>query len=118
MKDYQYLQQRYMVNTYVNRQLTLVKGEGVFLFNERGEKYKKPFEPLLWEFVSIPFNTIEALEHVLTSDTAAFIVEPIQGEGGIFVPNSTYLQQVKEICSKHNILLTIDEIQTGNGRTG
>lgn len=227
MKDYQNLQQQYMVNTYANRQLTLIKGEGVFLFDDKGgkyldmmsnygvsifgynnrtiadslinqlqrlitlhcsftndtraeaseklvkrcgeeyeqvyfsnsgaeaieaalkfavlasgkrkfivcqhgyhgktlgalsatagEKYKKPFEPLLWEFVQIPFNDVITLKNVIDENTAGFIVEPIQGEGGINVPDKNYLQQVRELCSDKKILLVIDEIQTGVGRTG
>lgn len=83
-----------------------------------GEKYKKPFEPLLWEFVKIPFNDLRALEKAIDKNTAGFIVEPVQGEGGIHVPSLNYLKEVKKICSKNNNLLIIDEIQTGIGRTG
>jgi acetylornithine/LysW-gamma-L-lysine aminotransferase len=227
MKDYQTLQKNFVVNTYVNRQLTLVKGSGVFLFDEQGEKYldlmsnygvsifgyghqiitealtdqlqqlitlhgsftsdvradasqqlvkrcgeeyeqvywsnsgaeaieaalkfavlargkkkfivcnhgyhgktlgalsatsgekyKKPFQPLLWNFVEIPFNDATALEKAIDTDTAGFIVEPIQGEGGIYVPDAGYLKQVQKICTEKSILLIIDEIQAGNGRTG
>ncbi len=83
-----------------------------------GEKYKQPFMPLLWNFVSIPFNNIDALRREIDKDTAAFIVEPIQGEGGIYVPDEYYLYKVKEVCQTKGILLIIDEIQTGLGRTG
>lgn len=83
-----------------------------------GEKYKKPFEPLLWDFVQIPFNDVNALAQMLTDETAAFILEPIQGEGGIYVPSPEYLKQVRVLCDAKNILLIIDEIQTGMGRTG
>lgn len=226
--DYEALQQEYIVNTYINRKLTLIKGDGVFLFDENGkkyldfmsnygvstfgynhplitktlsnqikqlpilhgsfnndvraiasealikrcgknlygqvywsnsgaeaieaalkfavlttgkrkfvvcehgyhgktlgalsatagEKYKKPFEPLLWQFISIPYNNSESLSQAIDSDTAAFIVEPIQGEGGIFVPDTGYLKRIQEICSLKKVLLIIDEIQTGVGRTG
>ncbi|HLB60179.1 MAG TPA: aspartate aminotransferase family protein [Patescibacteria group bacterium] len=227
MKNFLYLQQKYVVNTYVNRQLTLVKGSGVFLFDEKGEKYldlmsnygvsifgyghpaithalvrqlqklatlhgsfandlraeaseklvkrcglaygqvywsnsgaeaveaalkfavlatgkrkfivcergyhgktlgalsatsgekyKKPFEPLLWDFIRIPFNDPLALEKAIDSRTAGFIVEPIQGEGGVYVPDPDYLQRVRELCNDRKILLILDEIQTGTGRTG
>lgn len=82
------------------------------------DKYKDPFKPLLWEFEFVEFGNVEALEKAITADTAAFIVEPIQGEGGISIPSSHYLSQVSELCRKHNVLLIIDEIQTGMGRTG
>lgn len=81
-------------------------------------KYQAPFIPLLWDFQTIPFNDIEALSRAITPETAAFIVEPIQGEGGIYLPDTNYLKSVRELCDKHEILLIIDEIQTGCGRTG
>lgn len=227
MEDYSFLQQKYIVNTYVNRQITLVRGSGIFLFDEKGqryldlmsnygvsifgynhliivkslttqlellttlhgsfnnnvrakasqslvqrcgekysqvywsnsgaeaieaalkfavlatgkrkfivcqngyhgktlgalsatagEKYKKPFEPLLWRFKTIPFDDTQALQNVIDTDTAAFIVEPIQGEGGIFVPRPGYLKEVQKICNRKGVLLIVDEIQTGVGRTG
>lgn len=227
MEDYGYLQQKYVVNTYVDRQITLVKGRGVFLFDEKGqkyldlmsnygvsifgynhpaivkslttqlkllttlhgsfnnnvrakasqslsqrcgekysqvywsnsgaeaieaalkfailatgkrkfivcdngyhgktlgalsatagEKYKKPFKPLLWKFLTIPFDDIHALQNAINADTAGFIVEPIQGEGGIFMPKPGYLKEVQGICNKNGVLLIVDEIQTGVGRTG
>ncbi len=83
-----------------------------------GEKYKKDFLPLLWEFVEIPFNDVSALENAMDENTAGFIVEPIQGEGGINVPDSSYLSKVRALCDRHDVLLIIDEIQTGVGRTG
>lgn len=82
------------------------------------KKYRKPFLPLLWDVKFIRHNNIQALEEVIDNDTAAFIVEPIQGEGGIYVPDNNYLTKVRDICNKHGILLIIDEIQTGMGRTG
>ncbi|MDP4011560.1 MAG: aspartate aminotransferase family protein [Candidatus Roizmanbacteria bacterium] len=227
MKNYNFLQQAFVVNTYVNRGLTLVKGEGVYLYDENGnkyldlmsnygvnilghshslitkhlsdqlgkltvlhgsfasdtraeaafqlvkrcggellqvyfsnsgaeaveaalkfavlatgkkkfisashgyhgktlgalsatygDKYKKMFSPLLWDFEFVEHGNTESLEKAVTPDVAAFIVEPIQGEGGIYTPPSDYLQKVREVCDKHNILLILDEIQTGCGRTG
>lgn len=227
MEDYSYLQQKYVVNVYVNRLITLIRGKGVFLFDEKGkkyldlmtnygvnifgyhhpviiksltaqfkllpslhgsfnndirakasealikrcgkqysqvywsnsgseaieaalkfavlatgkkefivcrngyhgktlgalsatagEKYKKPFEPLLWQFKTIPFDDINALQDKITKNTAGFILEPIQGEGGINVPHDGYLKKVQKICNKNGVLLIVDEIQTGVGRTG
>jgi putrescine aminotransferase len=83
------------------------------------EKYRKPFAPLLPGIEFIPFGDVQALERALSQkDVAAFIVEPIQGEGGIIVPPAGYLKEVRDICTKYNTLLIVDEIQTGFGRTG
>lgn len=83
------------------------------------EKYRKPFEPLIPGVTFIPYGDIEALEKELSSgDKAAFIVEPIQGEGGIIVPPDGYLRKARDICSNYETLLIVDEIQTGFGRTG
>lgn len=83
------------------------------------EKYRKPFEPLLQDVREVPFGDVSALELALKSkDVAGFIVEPIQGEGGIIVPPDGYLSSARELCSKYGTLLIVDEIQTGFGRTG
>lgn len=227
MKNYQFLQQKYIVNTYVNRGVTFVKGQGVYLYDEvgnkyldmmsnygvnifghaneeitnqlkeqlemmttlhgsfnndkrseasellikragqtyanvywcnsgteaneaalkfavvatgkkkiitcdhgyhgktlgalsvtDGEKYRKPFLPLLWHVEFIPHDDLEALKKTIDKDTAAFIVEPIQGEGGIYVPNKNYLKKIRQICDERRVILIIDEVQTGMGRTG
>lgn len=227
MRDFQYIQQKYLVQTYPNRQLTFLKGKGVYLYDDKGnkyldvmsnygvnifgynhpeitkafaqqlkiltslhssfnndvraqasekivkrcgegysqvywsssgaeaveaalkfavlatgkkkfiackdgyhgktlgalsasfgQKYKEPFLPLLWQFTHVGFNNLEELEKTTDKEVAAFIVEPIQGESGIRVPGNDYLKRVRSICDKHNILLILDEIQTGTGRTG
>ena len=82
------------------------------------ESYKEPFEPLVPGFKMIPFGDIEAFKKAVTDDTAAVILEPIQGEGGINIPPDNYLPAVRKICDEHEILLIFDEIQTGFGRTG
>lgn len=69
-------------------------------------------------FKHIPFNDTEALEASINENTIAFLVEPIQGEAGVIIPDEGYLKKVRKICDKHDILLILDEIQTGFGRTG
>lgn len=82
-------------------------------------KYQKMFNPLVPGFEHVPFDDLAALESVLRQqDVAAFIVEPIQGEGGVQLPTPGYFKKVRELCDKYNTLLIIDEIQTGFGRTG
>ena len=82
------------------------------------EKYRKHFGPFTSGFKQIPFNDANALASAITSNTAAFLVEPVQGEGGIVVPDKGYLEKCSEICKQNNVLLLCDEIQTGLGRTG
>jgi len=87
------------------------------------EQYREGFDPFTPGFISIPFGDAKALEHAVTENTVtentvAFLVEPIQGEAGMIVPPDGYLKAVREICTKHNIALVLDEIQTGLGRTG
>ena len=80
--------------------------------------YKSPFEPLIPGFTHVPFGDAEAVEDAFTDDTAAVIVEPIQGEGGIRIPPDDYLPKLRELCTKRGALLIMDEVQTGLGRTG
>ncbi|WP_094602673.1 Putrescine aminotransferase [Sporomusa silvacetica DSM 10669] len=82
------------------------------------EMFREPFQPLLAGFSHVPFGDIDALTQVVDKETAAVIIEPIQGEGGIIVPPDTYLPAVREICDKTGALLICDEVQTGLGRTG
>ena len=82
------------------------------------QQYRDGFGPFAPGFITIPFGDAEALEWAITPNTVAFLVEPIQGEGGIIVPPSGYLKKVRKICDRHNVLLILDEIQTGLGRTG
>jgi acetylornithine aminotransferase len=82
------------------------------------EKVQRFFDPLLHGFKHVPFNDASAIEAALTPNTCAVMLEPIQGEGGVNVPAAGYLQAVREICDRHGLLLILDEVQTGLGRTG
>jgi LysW-gamma-L-lysine/LysW-L-ornithine aminotransferase len=82
------------------------------------KKYRDPFGPLLEGFEFAEYGDPRSLEQLVDDDTAAVLAEPIQGEGGIIVPPQDYFRQVREICDKKGVLLILDEIQTGLGRTG
>jgi ornithine--oxo-acid transaminase len=81
-------------------------------------QYREHFGPFAGGFVPVPFGDAKALERAITPNTAAFLVEPIQGEAGIIVPPEGYLTEVAAICRANNVLLIVDEVQTGLGRTG
>ena len=81
-------------------------------------KIQQGFEPLVPGFRYVKYNDFEALEQVVSDQTAAVMLEPVQGEGGVVVANPAYLQAVRDLCSRKGILLILDEIQTGMGRTG
>ena len=81
-------------------------------------QYRDGFGPFAPGFTSVPFGDAAALEAAITPNTAAFIVEPVQGEAGIIVPPAGYLRAVREICTRHDVLMIVDEVQTGLGRTG
>ncbi len=82
------------------------------------ELYREGFGPFTPGFNIIPFGDAEALESAITPNTAGFLVEPVQGEAGIIIPPDGYLRKVKSICEKNQVVLILDEIQTGLGRTG
>jgi len=86
-------------------------------FSSEGQ-YRDGFGPFPPGFRIIPFGEAMALEEAITPNTVAFLVEPIQGEAGVIVPPSGYLKEVKSICKKNDVVLILDEIQTGLGRTG
>lgn len=82
------------------------------------EKFQKGFEPLVPGFRYVPFNDATALKSAITQDTCAVMLEPIQGEGGVKIPTPDYFKNVRQLCNEHNLLLILDEVQTGMGRTG
>jgi len=82
------------------------------------EQYRDGFGPFTPGFKLIPYGDERALERAITPNTVAFLVEPIQGEGGVVVPPQGYLRQARELCTEHNVLMIADEIQSGLGRTG
>lgn len=99
------------VNAFHGKTLGALSATGRDLFRD-------PFKPLMQGFVHVPFGSIDDLVQQVDAETAAVIVEPIQGEGGIIVPPENYLMEVRQICDEHKALLICDEVQTGLGRTG
>jgi acetylornithine aminotransferase len=83
-------------------------------------KIQQGFAPLVEGFVRVPYNDINAIEQAIEqpNNIVAVLVEPIQGEGGVNIPAADYLNQIRSLCDKHNLLMMLDEIQTGVGRTG
>lgn len=82
------------------------------------EKFQFGFTPLLDGFKYVPFNDPAALEEAISPRTCGIMLEPIQGEGGVIIPDDRYLEKVRDICDRHRILMIVDEVQTGIGRTG
>ena len=83
-----------------------------------GPEYQKPFAPMLPGLKHVPFNKFDRLEAAVSKQTAAILLEPVQGEGGVRVGDLEYFKNVRELCNDRNILLIMDEVQTGFGRTG
>ncbi len=81
-------------------------------------KHHQGFEPLLPGIRHVPYDDASALKKAITPQTGAILLEPIQGEGGVRIPADTYLREVRELCNEHEVLLILDEVQTGMGRTG
>lgn len=100
-----------MNNSFHGRTLTTITATGQ-------PKYQKGFEPLPQGFIHVDFNDIEQVKNAITENIAAILVEPIQGESGVRVPDDDYLPQLRKICDENGILLIFDEVQTGFGRTG
>ena len=104
-----------MENSFHGRTLATLSATG-------NKKVQMGFEPLVQGFIRVPFDDIAAIEAVIATNPniVAILVEPIQGEGGIRIPKSgfAYLEALRAVCDKHDLLFMLDEIQTGNGRTG
>lgn len=100
-----------MENSFHGRTITTITATGQ-------KKYQNGFEPLTPGFKYVPYGNIEAVEKEIGPNTAAVLVEPIQGEGGVIVPPKDYLKNLKEVCHENDVLLIFDEVQTGFGRTG
>ena len=98
-------------NSFHGRTLAMVAATGQ-------KKFKAPVEPMPDGFLNIPFNDIGALRAAVSKKTVAILLEPIQGEGGIIPATGDYLRAARELCDQENLLLILDEIQTGMGRTG
>lgn len=99
------------LNSFHGRTLATVAATGQ-------KKFQEPFIPLPTGFVNVEYNNIEAIKSATTENTCAVLLEPIQGEGGVNIPNNDYLKKVRSWCDEKEILLILDEIQTGVGRTG
>ncbi len=94
-------------------------GRTLFTVSVGGQqKYREGFEPVPGGIKHVPFNDIEALEAAIDDSTCAFVVEPIQGEGGVTPAKQEYLERARELCDQHQALLIFDEVQSGVGRTG
>ena len=100
-----------MVNSFHGRTLATLTATGQ-------TKVQEGFDPLVPGFRYVPFNDFPTLEQQISERTAAIMLEPVQGEGGVIVADSAYLKAVRDLCNQRNILLIFDEVQTGMGRTG
>src|SRR5262245_55442642 len=98
-------------NSFHGRTLATVSATGQ-------EKYQHGFEPLVPGFKHVAYNDLRAMERAMDNHTAGVLVEPIQGEGGVYVPDDGYLAGLRKLCDERGALLILDEIQTGMGRTG
>ena len=99
------------VNSFHGRTISTVSATGQ-------KSHRSRFNPLIPNHIFVPYNNIPSIEEVIENDVAAVIVEPIQGEGGVNVPDHDYLKELSDLCTKNNVLLIADEIQTGFYRTG
>jgi acetylornithine/LysW-gamma-L-lysine aminotransferase len=82
------------------------------------KKYRQPFMPLVPDFVHVPYNKLERLETSIDDESAAVVLEVVQGEGGVYLGTEEYLQGAQRLCQERGVMLILDEVQTGFGRTG
>ncbi len=115
----------YAVKKIPENQAEIIVAEGnfhgrtttVISFSTEAE-YRKNFGPFTPGFKAVPFDNLKAIEAAITPNTCAILIEPIQGEAGIKVPHAGFLRDLRKLCDQHNILLALDEVQSGLGRTG
>lgn len=100
-----------MTNSFHGRTLATITATGQ-------AKFQKGYDPLPDGFRYVPFNDLSALEEAISEHTCGVLVEPIQAEGGVLIPDDGYLRGVRQICDKHGLLMILDEVQVGMGRTG
>ena len=98
-------------NSFHGRTLAMIAATGQY-------KFQQPYEPMPAGFINVPYNDIDAIKTATTDKTCAILLEAIQGEGGVIVPQPDYIKQVREWCDEKNLLLILDEVQTGVGRCG
>ncbi len=115
----------YQVKTVPDNQAEIIVCEGNFhgrtttvVGFSSEEQYKADFGPFTPGFIMIPYGDVDALKAAITPNTVGFLVEPIQGEGGVIIPRDGFLKEAYDLCQQNNVLFVADEIQTGFGRTG
>jgi acetylornithine/N-succinyldiaminopimelate aminotransferase len=119
------LARKYSTDKYGNKRIEIITFNRSFHGRTMGalsataqEKKQKKFEPLLKGFIYSEFNNIKSLKNLINENTCAIMLEPVQGEGGIYPADKNFMEYLRDVCSKNDILLIFDEVQTGFGRTG
>jgi acetylornithine/N-succinyldiaminopimelate aminotransferase len=119
------LARKYSTDKYGNKRIEIITFNRSFHGRTMGalsataqEKKQKKFEPLLKGFIYSEFNDIESLKNLINENTCAIMLEPVQGEGGIYPADKNFMEYLRDVCNKNDILLIFDEVQTGFGRTG